>query len=69
MSAWATPRGISGLKVLKQSPVFIGAISDRFELIRPELKKTRSESVGRNKKPAYSRTRLTQSSPTDWGTE
>ena len=39
MSAWATPRGISGLKVLKQSPVFIGAISDRFELIRPELKK------------------------------
>jgi len=40
-------RGTSGLK---QSQVFIRAIFDHFEFIRPELKKTMIDSVGRNKK-------------------
>jgi len=41
-------RGL-GTSGLKQQHVFIGAISDHFELTRPEFKKTTSESVGRNK--------------------
>ena len=46
------------------SQVFIGAISDRFQLIRPEFKNTRTEPVGRNKETAYCRTRSIQTSLT-----